>query len=147
MREISRRAGRGNISSSTVHNLFRSSRVPRWDFLEQVVVALGGVRDREDFLGLWQGADRAENDVGTARDGPASAMATIEVDDGTKRTVSFAARMANVPEGEIVRRLIAASSLIGEDPDPKQKGVAIYADYERAPDSRPVLRPRSGGDR
>jgi tetratricopeptide (TPR) repeat protein len=74
MREIARRAGRGNISSSTVHNLFRSSRVPRWDFLEQVVVALGGDRDRQDFLVLWQAADRAENDIGTARDSPTSAM-------------------------------------------------------------------------
>ena len=42
MREIAIRAGRGNISSSTVHNLFRRSQVPRWAFLEQVVRALGG---------------------------------------------------------------------------------------------------------
>jgi hypothetical protein len=33
MREIAIRAGRGNISSSTVHNLFRRSQVPRWSFL------------------------------------------------------------------------------------------------------------------
>jgi hypothetical protein len=58
------------------------------------------------------------------------AMPTIKVDDGTKGTVSFAARMANVTEGEIVRRLIAAGSSTGEDPDPGKKGVAIYADYE-----------------
>jgi hypothetical protein len=57
-------------------------------------------------------------------------VASIEVDDGTKRTVSFAARMANVTESEIVRRLIAASSLTREDPEPVQQGVAIYADYE-----------------
>jgi hypothetical protein len=57
-------------------------------------------------------------------------MATIEVDDGSKQAVSFAARMANVTEAEIVRRLIAASSLTGKDPDPGQEGVAIYADYE-----------------
>jgi hypothetical protein len=57
-------------------------------------------------------------------------MATIEVDDGTKRTVSFAARMANVPEGEIVRRLIADSSLAVEEPDHRLKAVPIYADYE-----------------
>src|SRR5690348_4533230 len=74
MREIERRAGRGNISSSTVHNLFRSSRVPRWDFLERVVLALGDVGDRQDFLVLWQAADRAENHIGSARDGPTSAM-------------------------------------------------------------------------
>jgi hypothetical protein len=57
-------------------------------------------------------------------------MAAIEVDDGVKRTVSFAARMAKVTEGEIVRRLVAASSLSPEEPDPGQKGVPIYADYE-----------------
>jgi hypothetical protein len=57
-------------------------------------------------------------------------MATIEVDESTKRTLSFAARMANVTEGEIVRRLVAASSLTGESTGPAQQGVAIYADYE-----------------
>lgn len=57
-------------------------------------------------------------------------MPTIEVDEGAKRTVSFAARMADVTEGEIVRRLIAASSLESKEPDPRQKGVPIYADYE-----------------
>jgi tetratricopeptide (TPR) repeat protein len=63
MREIAIRAGRGNISSSTVHNLFRRSQVPRWVFLEQVVKALGGAREREVFLALWDAAWRAENDV------------------------------------------------------------------------------------
>jgi hypothetical protein len=61
MREIAIRAGRGKISSSTVHNIFRSSRVPRWAFLEQVVNALGGADDRNRFLVLWQAAWRAEN--------------------------------------------------------------------------------------
>jgi hypothetical protein len=63
MREIAIRAGRGNISSSTVHNLFRRSQVPRWVFLEQVVKALGGAQERELFLALWDAAWRAENDV------------------------------------------------------------------------------------
>ena len=67
MREIAIRAGRGNISSSTVHNLFRSSRVPRWAFLEQVVKALGGGQERDAFLALWQAAWRAENDVAAPR--------------------------------------------------------------------------------
>ena len=75
MREISRRAGRGKISPSTVHNLFRSSRVPRWEFLEQVVLALGGTGDREEFLDLWQAAWRAENDVETLRADPPNAVA------------------------------------------------------------------------
>ena len=57
-------------------------------------------------------------------------MATIEVDEAVKRTVSFAARMAGVTEGEIVRRLIAADSLEMKERDPRQEGVLIYADYE-----------------
>lgn len=63
MRQIAIRAGRGNVSSSTVHNLFRRSAVPRWAFLEQVVKALGGAQEREVFLALWEAAWRAENDV------------------------------------------------------------------------------------
>lgn len=57
-------------------------------------------------------------------------MATIEVDDAVKRTVSFAARMADVTEGEILRRLIAANSLEATERDLRQEGVPIYADYE-----------------
>ncbi|MEV4345581.1 hypothetical protein AB0J83_13995 [Actinoplanes sp. NPDC049596] len=38
-------------------------------------------------------------------------MALIEVDEDTKQTVVFAARMANLSESAIVRRLIAASPL------------------------------------
>jgi tetratricopeptide (TPR) repeat protein len=67
MREIAIRAGRGNISSSTVHNLFRRSQVPRWTFLEQVVKALGGTQEREAFLALWEAAWRAENNVAVPR--------------------------------------------------------------------------------
>ena len=38
MREIAARAGRGRISSSTMHNVFafRNARVPRWPFLEEI---------------------------------------------------------------------------------------------------------------
>lgn len=61
MREIARRAGRGNVSSSTVHNIFSSSRVPRWDFLEIVVNALGGATRREEFHTLWDAAWKAQN--------------------------------------------------------------------------------------
>ena len=63
MREIAIRAGRGNISSSTVHNVFRRSQVPRWAFLDKIVKALGGAQEREAFLSLWEAAWRAENDV------------------------------------------------------------------------------------
>jgi tetratricopeptide (TPR) repeat protein len=58
MREIATRAGRGRISSSTVHNVFRSTRVPRWGFLEEIVKALNG--DPADFLVLWRAATQAE---------------------------------------------------------------------------------------
>src|ERR1700733_2253479 len=72
MREIARRAGRGNISPSTVHNIFSSSRVPRWDFIERIVTALGGASVQEEFSALWQAAWRAQNQVETPGDGPSS---------------------------------------------------------------------------
>jgi hypothetical protein len=59
MREIATRVGRGRISSSTVHNVFRNSRVPRWSFLEDIVKALRG--DTAVFLALWQAAAQAES--------------------------------------------------------------------------------------
>jgi tetratricopeptide (TPR) repeat protein len=64
MREIALRVGRGRISSSTVHNVFRSSRVPRWPFLEYIVRALNG--DTSEFLALWQAAWQAENKTATS---------------------------------------------------------------------------------
>ena len=67
MREIAIRAGHGNISSSTVHNMFRRPQVPRWAFLEQVVKALGGTQDREVFHAAWEAAWRAENNVAAPR--------------------------------------------------------------------------------
>jgi tetratricopeptide (TPR) repeat protein len=63
MREIATRAGRGEISSSTVHNIFSSPKVPRWTFLEHVIKALGGARERELYHTLWDAAWRAENDI------------------------------------------------------------------------------------
>jgi hypothetical protein len=57
-------------------------------------------------------------------------MRTIEVDETVKRIVAFAARMADVTEGEIVRRLVAASSLEANEPVPGREAVPIYADYE-----------------
>jgi hypothetical protein len=58
-------------------------------------------------------------------------MATIEVDDDTKRTVSFAARMANLSESAIIRRLIETSALPdSERPQPSEQGTDVYADYE-----------------
>src|SRR6185369_1931691 len=58
-------------------------------------------------------------------------MATIEVDEYTKRTVLFAARMANLTEGGIIRRLIMAEiQPVERSPRSTDHGVAVYADYE-----------------
>ena len=61
MREIAVRAGHGKISSSTVHNIFRSTKVPKWIFLKEIVRVLHG--DTEAFLTLWQAASQAENNA------------------------------------------------------------------------------------
>jgi len=61
MREIERRAGRGRISSSTVHNVFRRTRIPRWIFVEEIVKALNG--DLVTFKALWEAAWQAENRI------------------------------------------------------------------------------------
>ena len=57
-------------------------------------------------------------------------MATIEVDEETKRTVAFAAQMAGVSEAEIMRRLIALPTATPGDSSPDRDGVPIFADYE-----------------
>jgi hypothetical protein len=59
MREIALGIGRGVISSSTIHNMFRGPRVPRWSFLELVVEELHG--DITEFRILWQSARLEEN--------------------------------------------------------------------------------------
>jgi Tetratricopeptide repeat len=64
MREIAARVGRGRISSSTVHNVFRKARVPRWSFLEDIVGALHG--DTSAFAVLWQAAWQAQNQAESA---------------------------------------------------------------------------------
>jgi hypothetical protein len=63
--------------------------------------------------------------------GEVMSMATIEVDEDTKRTVAFAARMANLSEDAIIRRLIATSTLASsERTRTSSRDVAVYADYE-----------------
>ncbi len=57
-------------------------------------------------------------------------MVSIEVDEATKRMVSFAAHVANVTEAEIIRRVISESSLTSESPHSAVTSVPIYADYE-----------------
>ena len=66
MREIATGIGRGVVSSSTVHNMFRGPRVPKWGFLELVVIELHG--DTAEFLPLWQAARRVEDAAWAAED-------------------------------------------------------------------------------
>lgn len=56
-------------------------------------------------------------------------MATIEVHGDIKRMVTFAARMAGITEGELLRRLVTESSLATEEPETGEEGVPIFADY------------------
>lgn len=56
-------------------------------------------------------------------------MASIEVDDETKRAVVFAARMSGVSEAEIVRRLVTATGTPRDNPATDSGGIRIYADY------------------
>ena len=61
MRDVAHKAGLGRISSSTVHNVFRRSKVPRWIFVEEIVKALDG--DPATFKALWEAAWQAENRI------------------------------------------------------------------------------------
>ena len=72
IREIAGKVGRGVISSSTIHNMFRGPRVPRWGFLELVVEALDG--DVEEFRELWQAARLAENENAVGAEAPQLAV-------------------------------------------------------------------------
>lgn len=63
VRVVALQAGRGNVSSSTVHNIFSSARVPAWQFLKHVVMALGGADVHDEFFALWQAAWNAENET------------------------------------------------------------------------------------
>jgi tetratricopeptide (TPR) repeat protein len=73
MRDISTGAGQGQVSPSTVHNVFRfhQSRVPQWFYLEKIVSALGG--DTAVFQRLWQAASQAENSHRAVVAGPPGA--------------------------------------------------------------------------
>lgn len=59
---------------------------------------------------------------------------TIEIDDGTLRSLEFAARMADTTVGQVVARLVAQASAPPPDAarsEPRSaSGVAVFADYE-----------------
>ncbi len=100
MREITRRVGRGMISSSTVHNVFRQSRVPSWDFLEKIVIALHG--DTAEFLDLWQAASQAEHEAEAPRASPRSSTAStatvqrVRSNEIPRRNFDFIGRAAEL---------------------------------------------------
>jgi len=77
-RGIANNIGRGVISSSTVHNMFRGPRVPKWGFLELVVEALHG--DIEEFRVLWLAARKAEEAADAAgATAPAATAGSVPV--------------------------------------------------------------------
>jgi tetratricopeptide (TPR) repeat protein len=85
MRQIASSIGRGVISSSTIHNMFRGPRVPKWGFLELVVEELHG--DQAEFRALWQAARlaeeaEAEKDQGAAGPSGYGRLATLPSERG-----------------------------------------------------------------
>lgn len=101
IREIASGIGRGVISSSTIHNMFRGPRVPKWGFLELVVEELRG--DTAEFRILWQEARLAESPAGPAAETmPAavvpgnSATGTTSADQGVPFTMMSAAAPVEV---------------------------------------------------
>jgi trehalose 6-phosphate synthase len=58
VREIATGIGRGVLSYTTVHNVFRGPKVPKWGHLELIVDQLGG--NTETFRLLWRAARLAE---------------------------------------------------------------------------------------
>jgi len=93
IREIAAKIGHGVISSSTIHNMFRGPRVPKWGFLELVVEELRG--DTAEFNRLWQAARRAEeaagkgdNSVGTSLPGNGKSAAALLDPDTSASSVA-----------------------------------------------------------
>lgn len=118
MREISSGIGRGVISSSTIHNMFRGPRVPKWGFLELVVEELQG--DTKEFMALWQGARLAEDAAGMTEDSPKlvdplgnGVSATIPAEPGPL-TAS-----APLPEPVVLPTAVAPQEPVG--PRPSQR--------------------------
>ncbi|MEV6643014.1 trehalose-6-phosphate synthase [Amycolatopsis sp. NPDC051371] len=68
VRQIATGIGRGVVSYTTVHNVFRGPKVPKWGHLELIVDQLGG--NPEAFHVLWRAARLAE--LAAPGTGPAS---------------------------------------------------------------------------
>jgi tetratricopeptide (TPR) repeat protein len=89
VREIATGIGRGVISPSTIHNMFRGPRVPKWGFLELVVEELRG--DPAEFKILWQKARVAEDAEAGAEKG-----GSVTVLPGNGRVEPAAEKSASV---------------------------------------------------
>jgi trehalose 6-phosphate synthase len=78
VRQIATGIGRGVVSYTTVHNVFRGPKVPKWGHLELVVDQLGG--DTETFRTLWRSARQAELTTAVTT-GPTSKLSSPDTND------------------------------------------------------------------
>ncbi|MFG1644146.1 trehalose-6-phosphate synthase [Amycolatopsis sp. NPDC049252] len=85
VREIATGIGRGVLSYTTVHNVFRGPRVPKWGHLELIVEQLGG--DTEAFRLLWRAARLVE----IALPGPEGSVPARPPEPGTDQAGATAA--------------------------------------------------------
>jgi hypothetical protein len=99
IREIATGIGRGVISPSTIHNMFRGPRVPKWGFLELVVEELRG--DPAEFRTLWQAARVAENAEAGAEQDEVVALGNGGSAQAADKSL-FAATQPSAPPAEIV---------------------------------------------
>jgi len=61
VRQIATGLGRGVLSYTTVHSVFRGPKVPKWGHVELIIEHLGG--DVTQFHTLWRAARQAELDL------------------------------------------------------------------------------------
>src|SRR6266487_1307108 len=122
MREIAIRA-RHAISSSTIHNIFRRAKVPRQDFLEHVVNALGGAGEWEEFKVLWDAAWRAENAV---PEPPSQSQALAQVLERLPQPIEGVPQGKGRVQTEAERRLIWSREI--PPPNPNFTGRAAELD-------------------
>ncbi|WIV55654.1 alpha,alpha-trehalose-phosphate synthase (UDP-forming) [Amycolatopsis nalaikhensis] len=96
VRQIATGIGRGVLSYTTVHNVFRGPKVPKWGHLELIVDQLGG--NPEAFHVLWRAARLAELAIPGNQVAAASGPASVLSDDRPQEAVA-AAPAAEVPGG------------------------------------------------
>jgi tetratricopeptide (TPR) repeat protein len=77
VRQIAARTGQGGLSHSTVHDILKGRRVPKWATFEQVVSALGG--DPETFRLRWAAAAEAADDLSPRATGSRTAEPAVSL--------------------------------------------------------------------